>query len=356
MSKGGYTPIAVDAIMPPPRPPRPRSTSLGVRLAILSTACALGPVAAALALGGWPGRFATALFATVAVAATSLLTAWIMVRRITAPLARLVAAAERLGSGERVPEQGPAELIELARSWNQASRRLADGDEEKRILIAQLERGYLDTLRTLVNAIDAKDPYTKGHSQRTAEFAVLIARELDLDAHEVREVEFGGLLHDVGKIGITEAILRKPARLDDEETRIMRGHPRIGDSIVGDIGFLAPMRAMVRNHHERWDGGGYPDGLRGEEIPLGARIISAADAWDAITSDRYYQAGRPIPEAVEIMTNLAGKQLDPVVVDALMKVLEKQGFLEEGAKPVGIAPPEGRKRKKTLDFAVRRED
>src|SRR5262249_17935062 len=159
-------------------------------------------------------------------------------------------------------------------TFNEASRRLARYDGENKELLEAVERGYLETLRALVNAIDAKDPYTAGHSQRTAEGAVALGRALELPDEQLKELEFGGLLHDIGKIGIAEQILRKPAMLDEHEMRIMRGHPAIGDAIVHDIELLKRIRAMVRNHHERYDGSGYPDGLRGEEIPLGARIVA----------------------------------------------------------------------------------
>ncbi len=353
-SKGGFTPAVVEAIPPP------RSSPLGVRLAALFAVAAVAPIGAALAWGA-SGRFVAAALTSAAVVLASVLTALAMARRITRPLKRLVESVEQLGKSlthEAVPEQGPAELIELARAWNEASRRLAVSVEQNRDLVAQVERAYVETLRGLVNAIEAKDSYTRGHSQRTAEVAVLIARKLGLDDAEVREVEFGGLLHDIGKIGIAEQILRKPARLDDDEMGVMKGHPRIGDGIVGDIAFLAPVRAMVRNHHERWDGRGYPDGLRGEEIPLGARIISAADAFDAITSDRCYQPGQSVDQAAAILNGLAGKQLDPQVVEALIDVLHERGLLDENTapRPRAMTPPEGRPRRVTLDFAVKRDE
>src|SRR5262249_55537381 len=153
-----------------------------------------------------------------------------------------------------------------------------------------------------------------GHSQRTAEFAVAISQALSLDQSKKREIEFGALLHDIGKIGIPEQILRKPAALDDAEMHIMRGHPAIGDGVVGDIEILAATLPIVRIHHERWDGSGYPDGLVGEAIPLGARIVAVADTYDAITSDRCYQPGRSAIEAVVILRRLAGRQLDGAIV------------------------------------------
>ncbi|HEX8953863.1 MAG TPA: HD domain-containing phosphohydrolase, partial [Polyangia bacterium] len=236
--------------------------------------------------GGW----------TALALALSLVVAFFFARDITTPVARLMHGTRGLAGGAfgiSVPVEGPPEIAELARTFNEASQKLDQYDADNRKLLLAVERGYLEILRALVNAIEAKDPYTAGHSQRTAEFAVAIGRAMKLTADELKEIEVGGLLHDIGKIGIAEQILRKPAQLDDAEMRIMRGHPAIGDGIVSDIQLLTRIRSMVRNHHERYDGSGYPDGLKGDDIPLGARIIAVADTSDAITSDRCYQPGRP---------------------------------------------------------------
>jgi HD-GYP domain-containing protein (c-di-GMP phosphodiesterase class II) len=269
---------------------------------------------------------------TALALALVLLAAFYFARGITRPVAQLVVGTRSLAAGAFgaiVSVEGPPEIAELATAFNEASQRLDHYDAENRRLLLEVERGYLEVLRALVNAIEAKDPYTAGHSQRTAEFAVAIGRELGLTVDELHELEVGGLLHDIGKIGIAEQILRKPAQLDDAEMRIMRGHPAIGDGIVGDIELLGRIRSMVRNHHERFDGTGYPDGLVGEQIPLGARIIAVADTYDAITSDRCYQPGRPPAESVPILHRLAGQQLDAMVVDALLRALLGLGQLNE---------------------------
>jgi putative nucleotidyltransferase with HDIG domain len=290
-------------------------------------------------------------------------------RGITRPVARLVEGTKGLAGGSfgiGVPVEGPPEIAELARTFNEASRQLARYDKENKELLAAVERGYLETLRALVNAIEAKDPYTAGHSQRTAEVAVAIAHAMQLPDDQLTEIEFGGLLHDIGKIGIAEQILRKPAVLDDAEMKVMRGHPAIGDAIVHDIDLLKKIRPMVRNHHERFDGSGYPDGLKGEEIPLGARIIAVADTYDAITSDRCYQPGRPPKEAIPIMKRLSGVTLDQHIVDALFKALVDSGALTEDE--VVTAPADGivthlpavtnsrdddRPRRPTLEIAIK---
>ncbi len=274
----------------------------------------------------------------------SFLVAVLFSRGITRPVARLVEGTQKTASGSFgivVPVEGLPEIAELARTFNDASRRLARYDTENKELLAAVERGYLETLRALVNAIEAKDPYTAGHSQRTAEVAVAIAQSLRLPDDQLTEIEFGGLLHDIGKIGIAEQILRKPAVLDDAEMKIMRGHPSIGDAIVHDIDLLKKIRPMVRNHHERFDGSGYPDGLKGDEIPLGARIIAVADTYDAITSDRCYQPGRPPKEAVPILKRLSGVTLDRAVVESLFSFLIDSGALttEDVESATGDAVP-----------------
>lgn len=294
---------------------------------------------------------------TALALALVLLAAFYFARGITRPVAQLVVGTRSLAAGvfgAVVPVDGPPEIAELAGVFNEASQRLDHYDAENRRLLLAVEQGYLEVLRALVNAIEAKDPYTAGHSQRTAEFAVAIGRELGLTADELHELEVGGLLHDIGKIGIAEQILRKPAQLDDAEMRIMRGHPAIGDGIVGDIELLGRIRSMVRNHHERFDGSGYPDGLVGEEIPLGARIIAVADTYDAITSDRCYQPGRPPAESVPILHRLAGQQLDAMVVDALLRALLQLGQLHESDMMLPATTPASpsQRRRPTLELNI----
>ena len=297
--------------------------------------------------GGW----------TALALALSLVVAFFFARDITTPVARLMHGTRGLAGGAfgiTVPVEGPPEIAELARTFNEASQRLDQYDADNRKLLLAVERGYLEVLRALVNAIEAKDPYTAGHSQRTAEFAVAIGRALKLSAEELKELEVGGLLHDIGKIGIAEQILRKPAQLDDAEMRVMRGHPAIGDGIVADIQMLTRIRSMVRNHHERYDGSGYPDGLKGDAIPLGARIIAVADTYDAITSDRCYQPGRPPLESIPILRRLSGVQLDSHCVDALFSALVELGQLgpDDIAVAAATEPPSPTRRRPTLEVIV----
>jgi putative nucleotidyltransferase with HDIG domain len=272
----------------------------------------------------------------------SLLVAVFFARRITRPIERLVEGTHELARGDfgrTVPVAGPPEVAMLTRSFNEASQRLAQYDQENKELLAAVERGYLETLRALINAIEAKDPYTAGHSQRTAEISVAIGRALKLDEKQLNEIEYGGLLHDIGKMGIPEQILRKPASLDADEMALMRKHPHIGGEMTTGVAFLERIRPMIRNHHERWDGSGYPDALRGSDIPLSARIVAVADTYDAIVSDRPYSTGRPPDEAMKILLKLAGATLDAEVVTALGQALRDLGMLDDGASSLAAEIP-----------------
>jgi putative nucleotidyltransferase with HDIG domain len=207
------------------------------------------------------------------------------------------------------------------------SRELAAYDAENRRLIAALERGYLDTIRSLAAAVDAKDPYTRGHAERVAALSVEIGRELGLAADTLQALEYGGILHDIGKIGIPDAILAKRGTLSNDEMALVRDHPAIGAEIVAGVEFLAAAVPAIRSHHERWDGTGYPDRLAGEAIPLVARIVNIADTWDACTSRRPYQEPIPAEVVVAILEGLASAQTDPAVHAALLRVLRRKGEL-----------------------------
>nr|WP_211194468.1 HD domain-containing phosphohydrolase [Pyxidicoccus fallax] len=262
-------------------------------------------------------------------------------RNLTRPLKGFTQGALELARGKfgvevDVPQKN--ELGELAQTFNYMSKQLLAYDMENRGLYESLEKGYLETIVALANSIDSKDAYTRGHSQRVGDVAVQIGRELNLTERELRQLQYGGILHDIGKIGIVESILCKQSRLTDQEMAIMREHPAIGDAIIGPVSFLGAVRACVRHHHERWDGTGYPDRLKGEDIPLLARIVACADTFDACTSTRPYQKAMPLEKAMEILDNLSGAQLDPQVVTALRAVLAKQGVRLEGHRlPVKLA-------------------
>jgi HD-GYP domain-containing protein (c-di-GMP phosphodiesterase class II) len=254
-------------------------------------------------------------------------------RNLTRPLHGFGAAALDIAKGNfgvRVNLRSKNELGELAQTFNYMSSALQAYDQETKGLYGSLEEGYLETIVSLANSIDSKDPYTRGHSQRVADLCVEIGRELGMTERQLKQLRYGGILHDVGKIGIPEVILCKGSRLTEQEMQIMREHPLIGDSIIQPVSFLAGVRTAARNHHERWDGTGYPDRLKGEEIPLIARIVNCADTFDACTSTRPYQKALPLDQAMEIVEKLRCKQLDPKVIDALRQVVAKKGVVVEG--------------------------
>ncbi len=190
-------------------------------------------------------------------------------------------------------------------------------------LFESLEEIYIEVITAMASAIDARDAYTHGHSHRVTKYAVSIAEGMRLSPAEVDIIRNASILHDVGKIGIKEDILKKPGRLTEEERREMEYHPFIGTKILQSVKLLEPVMPLVYHHHERFDGTGYPDGLRGEEIPLGARIITVADAFESMTSDRPYRKALPLEEAVAELRAGAGRQFDPRIVDVFIKLAEE---------------------------------
>ena len=204
----------------------------------------------------------------------------------------------------------------LVRKALRAENQLAEQRRE------ELEQSYLSTVAALAAALDAKDRHTEAHSRETAALAKAVGRRLGLEADALRFLEYGALLHDIGKIGVPGYILNKPGPLDAEETAIMREHPVIGERIVASVPFLARIRPIVRAEHERWDGAGYPDRLSGERIPIEARIVHACDAFQAMASDRPYRRARPREWIMEEIRAQAGRQFDPQVAQALLEVIE----------------------------------
>lgn len=188
-----------------------------------------------------------------------------------------------------------------------------------------LHDSYLATVRSLAAAVDAKDPYTRGHSDRVAHFATLTATEMELSHDQHMALEMAAYLHDIGKIGIPEEILLKPGALTGEEMSRMRHHPLIGANILDPVAFPWPITPVVRHHHERWDGSGYPSGLRAAGIPLLARILAVADAYEAMIADRPYRAGRTAEAGRAELKACAGSQFDPQVVTAFIAALDSDG-------------------------------
>jgi len=196
-------------------------------------------------------------------------------------------------------------------------------------LYMDMRKTYLETIQALANALEAKDPYTRGHSERVAEFAVAIAEELNLNQDLIQNLNYAALLHDIGKIGIPEIILNKPGKLSDEEFAKIKEHPVKGASITNNVDFLAQASLFIMHHHERLNGSGYPSGLKGAEIPLGAAIIAVADVYDALTTDRPYRSALSPEDAFKEIEANKGILFKEEVVNALKRVLEKQGILRE---------------------------
>jgi diguanylate cyclase (GGDEF)-like protein/putative nucleotidyltransferase with HDIG domain len=205
-----------------------------------------------------------------------------------------------------------------------ANARLRGLLDDNRQLLGRMHRSYISTITSLARTVEAKDPLTSGHTERVADIAVLLAKELAFDEAQLPAVRVGAIIHDIGKIGIPDQILLKPGPLAPEELEVMRKHPEMSSYIVAELELPAVVKQMVRSHHERFDGAGYPDGLVGEEIPLAARILSVADALDAMTSDRPYRKALPLNAARAEIADKAGTQFCPRVVAALQSVMARE--------------------------------
>jgi len=191
-------------------------------------------------------------------------------------------------------------------------------------LYTKMRKVYLDTIRALAAAIDAKDPYTKGHSERVAETSVALAQELNLPGQEIENIEYTALLHDIGKIGIADNILGKNSSLTDKEFDKIKEHTVMGAKIIEPVDFLKNSYEAIYHHHEKYNGAGYPDGLKEKDIPLSARIIAVADAYDAMGSDRPYRKKLSKDKILNELKDQSGKQFDPEIVKALLSVLDRE--------------------------------
>lgn len=187
-------------------------------------------------------------------------------------------------------------------------------------LVRRIETNYFSTVEALTAAIEAKDPYTRGHSKRVTQFAIMLAERFGVSGTEIRNLRYGATLHDVGKIGIRGDILNKKGRLTREEYEIIKKHPVIGEHIIERVDFLQGARPIVRSHHERFDGTGYPDGLRDEEIPFLARVAGIADFFDALTSDRPYRTAFSVEETSMIIKERIGREFDPLVAKEFLEI------------------------------------
>ena len=273
---------------------------------------------------------------TALLVALALAVAIFAARKVSQPIQNLADTTHQIAAGnfsKRLPRIGPGkEIGDLAEDFNRMSvhvesyvDRLQDAAQENREL-------FIGSMRSFVAAIDAKDPYTRGHSERVATYSRIISKSLGLSETEQHKIWVGALLHDVGKIGIEDRILTKGGVLSEEEYEQMKLHPVIGAQIMSRIEQLKEMIPAIRWHHEAWNGSGYPDGLKGEQIPLSARIVGVADSFDAITTNRPYQRAYEPDFAVETITRLAGTRFDAKVVTAFLQAFES-GQIQKRTTP-----------------------
>jgi putative nucleotidyltransferase with HDIG domain len=267
---------------------------------------------------------------TVLWSATALLGALLLglfsARRLSRPISQLAESTRAVSEGQygtRVKVTGTAEIADLSENFNRMSESISTAVDNLKRAARENHELFINSIRALAAAIDAKDPYTRGHSERVARYSSLVAKEMGLPGEDVRRVRLSALLHDVGKIGIDDRIIRKPTALTEEEFEIMKTHPAKGAAIMEAIPQLHDVIPGMKHHHERWEGGGYPDGLSGEDIPLQARIVSVADTFDAMTTTRPYQRAMDLRFVFQRLRDLAGNRFDPVVVDALIQSYEK---------------------------------
>jgi HD-GYP domain-containing protein (c-di-GMP phosphodiesterase class II) len=260
--------------------------------------------------------------------------------QVSQPIQALARGARRLAGGDydtRVSVNSHNEVGVLADTFNQM------GDEIQKAFLEILRQAnvnkelFMGSIRMLANAIDEKDPYTRGHSERVAFYSMLMARQMGMSDEEVERVHLSGIIHDVGKIGIEDRILRKPAALTDDEYEIMKQHPRKGEHILDAVPRLKEMAGAGLMHHENWDGSGYPDGKKGEEIPLLGRIVSVADAFDAMTTDRPYSKAMTFEVALGRLRFLAGKKFDAGCVDAIEKAAAAGDLTPAKARRASVA-------------------
>jgi putative nucleotidyltransferase with HDIG domain len=277
------------------------------------------------------------ILSTVLLIGLAIPSALLAARWVSRPIQRLTETTHEIAAGKfgRVDLQGLSfEFADLAEDFNQMSvhvesyvKRLQQAAQANRDL-------FIGSLRAFVAAIDAKDPYTRGHSERVAAMSRVISRYLGLAEDVQHKIWIGALLHDVGKIGVEDHVLRKAGKLSEEEFDQMKTHTVIGAEIMIAIEQLRDMIPAIRSHHEAWNGRGYPDGLKGEQIPLFARIVGVADTFDAITTNRPYQKAYSLQFAVETITRLTGSRFDAKIVTAFLRAFEA-GDIRAAAESVG---------------------
>ncbi len=247
-------------------------------------------------------------------------------RRITNPLEVLTQSSRAIARGDfsqRVQLRSRTEIGELAETFNTMSEELEHFVEDLKRAADENRALFMGSIQMLAGAVDEKDPYTRGHSDRVTRYSLMVAKEMNLPADFMETLQISAQLHDVGKIGIEDHILKKPGALTAEEFEVMKTHTTKGANILRPVTQLAEMLPGIELHHEALDGRGYPYGLEGDQIPLLARVIAVGDTFDALTTNRPYQQAHAPEDALKIIQNLAGKRLDPVCVAALMAVYRR---------------------------------
>jgi len=288
------------------------------------------------------GMIKDTLIWSAAALAGALLLGLLSARRLSRPITQLARSTRAVSEGQygvNVEVAGTAELADLSENFNRMSESIRDAIENLKRAARENHELFINSIRALAAAIDAKDPYTRGHSERVARYSSLVAREMGLSSEDVRRVRLSALLHDVGKIGIDDRILLKPTALTEEEFEIMKSHPVKGAAIMEAIPQLKDVIPGMKHHHERWEGGGYPEGLSGEGIPLQARIVSVADTFDAMTTTRPYQRAMDIRFVFQRLRDLAGNRFDPSVVDALIRSYDKGELVPIAREEAPAEPP-----------------
>ncbi len=271
--------------------------------------------------------------------AVALLAAAVFARLLAEPIKRLAQATRSFARGDftaRVRVRSITEVGELADTFNRMARELEDIIRRLRQAAAENNEMFLGIARALASAIDAKDPYTRGHSVRVNRYAVILARYHGLSEQEIRDIHVASLLHDVGKIGVDDAVLKKPGKLTPEEFEVMKQHTVIGANIMAPIRQMTALLPGLRSHHERWIGGGYPDGLAGDSIPLMARIIAVADSFDAMTTERPYQKAMTFEKALARLNELKGSGFEDGIVESFNRAYLAGEFKRE--QPRAAAP------------------
>ena len=268
---------------------------------------------------------AQALTFVLVVTAAAVILGYLFAVGISTPIRALAASTRAISRGEfheRASVRGAAEISELAQTFNNMAGDIESYIARLKLAAEENRELFLGSIRMLAAAIDEKDPYTRGHSDRVAKYSVMIGQQLALPAEELDRLRISALLHDVGKIGVDDRVLKKPGALTAEEFQIMKQHPSKGANIMRPVAQLKEVLPGIELHHEHVDGKGYPYGLKGEDIPMMARIIAVSDTLDAITTNRPYQSAKEIEDALSIIRKLAGTKFDVAVVEALEAVVQ----------------------------------